>query len=108
MNSKEFRKYLDRDKWCPHCGTTETLVPQHRANRGHGGSKAGERPSNVIVLCALFNGLIESDAKAAGMAKRYGWKLSRYDNPLEQPVYDVIAGNWFLLGDDFTKAKLVT
>lgn len=102
MTPREFRKYLDRDSGtCWHCGTTETLVPQHRAGRGMGGSKK-QTPANVIVLCALFNGLIESDAKAAGMALRYGWKLSRYEKPVDRPVYNIVSGLWYFLNDDFS------
>jgi hypothetical protein len=53
-----------------------------------------------------MNSLIESDAEAARTARRYGWKISKYDNPAEKPYYDLIAGRWFLLGDDFTKGEL--
>ena len=108
MTKKEFERFLARDKYCLHCGTTEALAPNHRANRGHGGSKKAEVASNVVILCSLFNGLIESDVKAAGMAKRFGWKLSRYDNPLEMPVYDMVAGVWWLLDDNYQKGKLQT
>lgn len=107
MTPKQFQKYLDRDRHCLHCGATEALAPNHRANRGHGGSKSAEVASNVVILCSLFNGLIESDAKAAGMAKRFGWKISRYDNPKEMPVYDVVVGEWFFLNDDFTRERLI-
>jgi hypothetical protein len=54
-----------------------------------------------------MNGLIESDAKAAQTARRYGWKLSKYQNPSEQPYYDLVAGKWFLLSDDFTKGVML-
>jgi len=107
MTPKEFAKYLARDGYCLHCGTTEALSPNHRANRGHGGSKKSEVASNVVILCSLFNGLIESDAKAAGMAKRFGWKISRYDNPREMPVYDTVAGEWYFLTDDWTRERLL-
>ena len=108
MLKKEFEKYLKRDGGrCLHCGTTEALAPNHRANRGHGGSKKSEVPSNVVILCSLFNGLIESDAKAAGMAKRFGWKISRYDNPREMPVYDTVTATWWLFNDDFTRERLI-
>ena len=60
-----------------------------------------------MVLCAMMNGLIESDAKAAATARRYGWKLSKWDNPAEKPYYDLLNGKWYLLGDDFTKGELV-
>ncbi len=107
MTKKEFERYVARDKHCYHCGTTEALAPNHRANRGHGGSKKSEVASNVVILCSLFNGLIESDAKAAGMAKRFGWKISRYDNPLEMPVYDAVLGQWFLFDNNYQKSPLL-
>jgi hypothetical protein len=107
MTKKEFERYLTRDQHCYHCGATEALSPNHRANRGHGGSKKAEVASNVVILCSLFNGLIESDAKAAGMAKRFGWKLSRYDNPLEMPVYDAVLGQWFLFDNNYGKSPLL-
>jgi 5-methylcytosine-specific restriction endonuclease McrA len=108
MTPKEFKKLLARDGHCLHCGLDDdTLVVQHRANRGHGGSKSAANPSNYIVLCSAFNTLIESDAKAAGIAKRYGYKISRYDNPSEKPVYDLVAGAWFILNSDWTKGQLL-
>jgi hypothetical protein len=55
----------------------------------------------------MMNFLIESDAKAAATARRYGWKLSKWDNPAEKPYYDLIAGKWFLLDDNFTKGELL-
>lgn len=89
MNQKAFRKFLDRDGWaCVHCGNTgDDLVPQHRVNRGMGGSKELNKPSNIIVICSLFNGLIEADVKAAELAKRMGWKLSSWQSPESTPVW---------------------
>lgn len=107
MTKTEFGKLVKRDSWCLHCGATEALAPNHRANRGHGGSKSAERPSNLVLLCSMFNGLIESDAKAARLAKQYGWKISRYDTPSQIPVYDAIAGLWWALDDNWTKGKVV-
>lgn len=106
MTSKEFQKYLDRDGGrCVHCGTTEGLVPQHRAGRGMGGSRALNRPSNVIVLCATLNGLIESDAITAAWAHTQGWHLKRWQKPEETPVkYATESGRFFLLADDYTRA----
>lgn len=107
MTPKEFERYLARDKHCYHCGTTEALAPNHRANRGHGGSKKSEVASNVVILCSLFNGLIESDSKAAALAKKFGWKISRYDNPREMPVYDTVTGEWWLLDDSYDRDRLI-
>ena len=107
MTPREFQKYLDRDGYaCWHCGTTETLVPQHRAGRGMGGSKK-QTAANIIVLCSLFNGLIESDAKAAGMALRYGWKISRYEKPIDKPVYNIVENKWYFLTDNFSRQVVI-
>jgi hypothetical protein len=54
-----------------------------------------------------MNFLIEANAEAAATARRYGWKISKYDNALEKPYYDLIAGRWYLLGNDFTKSEVV-
>lgn len=102
MNQREFRRYLDRDGGkCLHCGTTEGLVPQHRRNRGAGGSMARNVPSNIIVLCSAFNGFMEADAVAAGRAVAYGWKVQGEDAWELIPVYDVTAQGWFILDDHY-------
>lgn len=101
VNQKQFNRYLDRDGYCLHCGETEALAPNHRANRGMGGSKARDVPSNIVVLCSLLNGQIESDARYAATARRYGWKLDSWDDPLEVPVYDTLKGEWHLLDNEY-------
>ena len=108
MTPKQFKRLLERDQHrCLHCGETEALAPNHRVNRGMGGSKLRDQPSNYVLICSLLNGQIESDSKAAEMAKRYGWKLSSWENPAEIPVYDTLSGNWFLLDDEFSR-KIVS
>lgn len=107
MQAREFRKYLLRDgEKCLHCGTTEGLVPQHRRNRGMGGSKSRNVPSNIIVLCSAYNGTIEADAAAASLAVAYGWKVVGMDAPEAVPVYDRTAQGWFIL-DDFYRRHAV-
>ncbi|MHC6175429.1 hypothetical protein [Glutamicibacter sp. X7] len=106
MNRKTFTKYLTRDKQCVcGCNSTDTLVPQHRANRGMGGSPALDRPANVIVMCARLNGLIESDPRHAAIARRYGWKLERWQTPEETPVYYVSESLWFTIDNDFNRKE---
>jgi len=108
MNAKQFRKYLDRDSnGCYHCGNIETAVPQHRASRQMGGSKKRDNPANIIVLCSLINGLIESDAQWATKARTYGWKLSPWDDPTFVPVYEAMWGQWWLLDDEFGRTRAV-
>lgn len=107
MKPKDFARLVDRDGYCLHCGETEAIAPNHRANRGMGGSKLRDVPSNLVVLCSIFNGLIESDSRAASLANRYGWKLSSWDSPLEVPVYDARTGTWYLLGNDFSRKVVI-
>lgn len=101
MNAKQFQRYLARDGGCVHCGEVEAVAPHHRANRGMGGSKARDVPSNVIVMCSAMNTAMESDSKSAEMARRYGWKLRSYDDPAEVPVYYQTLSAWVRLDDQY-------
>jgi hypothetical protein len=106
MTKKEFDKYLARDKGCWHCGSNgDDLIPHHRLNRGMGSknSKANQ-PSNIVVLCAEANGLLESNAKFAELGRKLGWKLRSHETPTEVPIFG--HGGWWLLNDDFTKDLL--
>lgn len=100
MNQKQFRKYLDRDDGCVHCGDTVAVSPHHRLNRGMGGSKSRDVPSNIIVICSWLNSAMESDPAVAIMAKRLGWKLQAGDDPKEEPVYHY-SQQWRVLDDSF-------
>jgi hypothetical protein len=110
MNRRDFEKLLARDKHCLHCGRVDdTLIPQHRANRGFGGAGKDSvlnRPSNLIVFCAEANTLIESNADWADRARLFGWKLSRWADPSTIPVYDLPNTVWVILGDDFSRFEL--
>lgn len=101
MTPKQFQKYLNRDSACLHCGKSEAVAPNHRANRGMGGSKSRDVPSNIIVLCSWMNGAIESDHRQSALAKRYGWKLESWQDPLKSPVYDTLTKQWKLLDNNF-------
>lgn len=103
MKPKDFAKLVARDQRCLHCGETEAVAPNHRINRGMGGSKTRNHASNYVLICSALNGLIESDSKSAEMAKKYGWKLNSWDNPAQIPVYDSLANTWFLLDDEFRR-----
>lgn len=99
MKANDFRRLMDRDGGCYHCGEREAVAPNHRANRGMGGSKLLDVPSNLVVLCSRLNGLIESDERYAVQAKSYGWKVSKWDDPASVPVYDFQTREWYLLND---------
>lgn len=66
------------------CGT-DTLVPQHRMG-GMGGSRSKHRLSNLVWLCSLMNGDIESDAELAAEARRRGIKVGFWADTTAVPV----------------------
>lgn len=106
MNAKQFRRYLDRDGGCLHCGDVETAVPHHRQNRGMGGSKARDVPSNIITLCAAVNGLLEASAAWATIGRENGWKLVSGDSAASRPVFDANVGAWFILNDNYDRQEV--
>lgn len=97
-------RLAERDgRRCIHCGTTEGLTVQHRANRGHGGSRSAESPANGIILCWQLNVDMERSAAVAKWARGFGWKSSRHVDPATVPVWDGPAGRWWLLEHDGTR-----
>lgn len=104
MKANEFKKYQTRDNHCPHCGIEAPyLVPHHRQNRGMGGSKLRDTPSNILLVCAELNGAMEGQSKVAEDAKRFGWKLESWEDPLVIPIYDAVTGFLYRLKDDYSK-----
>ena len=83
---------------------TDTLVPHHRANRGAGGYKAGDRLSNLVLVDSIANGRFESDLDRR--AKLLGFKISRYADPQSIPIFHQGFGGWVLLHDDGTVTNL--
>lgn len=79
------------------CGS-ETLVPHHRANRGMGGSRSLDRAANIVMVCAVVNGLFESDAGYATLARARGFKLLRSADPASVPLEHAVRG-WVVLDD---------
>ncbi len=107
MTKKEFDKFLARDRHCYHCGVTdETLVPQHRRNRGMGGSKSLSNASNIVVVCSESNFMFEASEWASTVAQEFGWKLRAGQDSLAVPVYDAYEGVWYYLDDDFGKREV--
>lgn len=102
MKSSDIQKLRDRDLHCWHCGATSDLVPHHRANRGMGGFKVYDTLQNVIMICAIYNGLMESNAAVAKEARDLGHKLSKYQSPT-QPVFDNWSRLWYFLDDKGNK-----
>ena len=80
------------------CGE-DTLVPQHRANRGHGGRKSLHRLSNLIWICSALNSDMESDAVTAVLARRTGIKISSHAEPSAESIHHAVHGKCFLNDD---------
>jgi hypothetical protein len=102
LTPKQFQKFLARDYGCWHCGESEAVAPHHRINRGAGGSKRRENPANIIIICSVFNSMMESDADAAAWARQCGYKLNSWQDPEKVAVYNQPMNRWFRLGDDWS------
>lgn len=88
--------------YCALCGLDDdTLVPHHRANRGMGGRRSLDRLSNLVWLCSLDNGMLESASDYAEMARDRGVKISSHDEPSHVPIFHAVHGRC-LLADDGT------
>lgn len=108
LSVKDWGRLLDRDGYqCLHCGTTDALAPNHRKNRGMGGSKdaAVNSAANWFVLCSRENGLIESDATHRAVAVKFGWKLEQWQT-VDAPIYDANVGRWFRLDAAFNRVQV--
>lgn len=104
MKRSDWRLLQARDRYCLHCGETEALSPNHRANRGMGGSKALDVPSNIVLICSWLNERIEGSAYLREMAIENGWKVSKWGTPKKVPVFDACTGIWYYLNDDWTRS----
>jgi hypothetical protein len=102
LRNSDLQKLRARDAWCWHCASESDLVPHHRANRGQGGSRLLDGLQNIILVCAQYNGAMESDSMVASMAREYGHKLSRYESPTA-PCFDVWARKWYVLDEKGSK-----
>lgn len=93
----------NRDKACWHCGATDGLSVHHRRNRQMGGSKVLDRADNLILVCSLWNGLMESDSQSASTARDWGHKLNSWDG-FDMPVLDYPTQTWWLLDQQGNRA----
>lgn len=109
LTKSAWRALLARDQHCLHCGETERVSPHHRRNRGMGGSTddGTNSPANLMVLCSLANGLLESDPATAASARLNGWKLASWEST-DRPVYDRLTGLWWVLDDNYGRARVDT
>lgn len=102
INDRMRQKLAKRDPYCLHCGEENDLVIHHRKNRGMGGSKLLDHYPNLLRVCAVYNGRMESEAVFAQEAKEFGHKLESWQD-FSDPVYDRCTDLWYVLHNDGTK-----
>lgn len=77
--------------------TGDRLVPQHRQG-GMGGRPNKHRTENLLWLDSILNGLIESSADLAEIAKAHGIKVPIWVADVAAvPVFFAADSAWFLL-----------
>lgn len=69
-----------------------------------GSSKVLDTLQNVILVCAQYNGAMESDASVANEARDLGHKLSKFASPTA-PVFDNWSKKWFYLDEKGNKTE---
>ena len=109
---REVRELVfQRDRWrCVICGRDVGAMPasiHHRKPRGMGGTKdpSVNKPSNLIVLCGTgttgCHGRVEG---GRARAKKEGWLISQWANPVEVPIR-YADGNVYYLTDTGDKEE---
>ena len=101
---KTLRLLRARDPHCWHCGLEEDLVPHHRINRGMGGSKLLDTLDNLMLVCGLYNGAMESDLLVARDARGWGHKLATWE-VCSRPVFDCTSYRWWILLPDGSRVE---
>ena len=102
LSRKSLTLLRARDSHCWHCGATDDLVPHHRKNRGMGGSKLLDGLDNLMLVCAFWNGEMESTSADAAAARGWGHKLSAWE-ATNRPVFDIPTSTWYTLLEDGTR-----
>lgn len=102
MKPSLYKNLQKRDSYCWHCGATADLVPHHRKNRGMGGSRNLDVLSNLVLVCSLYNGAMESDSTVQSTARELGHKL-RQSDLLSKPLFDNVGKQWFTLDNEGNK-----
>lgn len=70
-----------------------------------GGSKIADNLQNVILVCADYNGRMESDANVAAEARDFGHKASKFSAP-GHPILDYTRKVWFTLDKQGGKTEV--
>ena len=106
LSRKSLTLLRARDTHCWHCGATDDLVPHHRKNRGMGGSKLLDGLDNLMLVCAFYNGEMESTSQTAIAARRWGHKIPAWGDTRE-PVFDCTVFRWYTLLKNGTKVRFI-
>lgn len=83
---------------CVRCGTSENLSIQHRKTVGMGGTKQRPTVQELVTACLPCNQGFEAELQQEAL--EHGWKLRRFADPAEVPVYYAWTFRWYLLTPD--------
>ena len=106
LSRKSLTLLRARDTHCWHCGATDDLIPHHRKNRGMGGSKLLDGLDNLMLVCAFYNGEMESTSQTAIAARGWGHKIPAWGDTRE-PVFDCTVFRWYTLLKNGTKVRFM-
>lgn len=103
---------LERDRFvcqlaCSTACLVEATVADHRANRGHGGSKILNDAAALVAACGICNGakedahsliLLELETRGLSLLKD-STNAKTLQRCRETPMQDIEGAWWFLLSD---------
>ena len=69
-----------------------------------GGSKLLDTLDNLMLVCGLYNGAMESDLLVARDARGWGRKLAAWEDT-SRPVFDSVGHRWWILLPDGSKVE---
>jgi hypothetical protein len=69
-----------------------------------GGSKLLDTLDNLMMVCGLYNGAMESDLLVARDARGWGRKLAAWEDT-SRPVFDSVGHRWWILLPDGSKVE---
>jgi hypothetical protein len=69
-----------------------------------GGSKLLDTLDNLMLVCGLYNGAMESDLLVARDARGWGRKLAAWEDT-SRPVFDSVGHRWWILLPDGSRVE---
>jgi len=84
--------------------TLYLIEPEEPA--GVGGSKLLDGLDNLMLVCAFWNGEMESTSADAASARGWGHKIPAWQTS-DMPVFDLVKHRWYTLLENGTKVEFI-